>query len=232
MPRASLHPSAPCVAVCLRRLLRRPRACSHEGTGRVGVQEVGDRVGFQVDHNSKGGRPRGLEAAAVVEAHVRRRAALHPPSAPPLPPRRPPVTGTSASSAPSDLGTYREGLERLGVIPSTGAGAEWNGTFTPEQWAALLAKGKARLSSCPGTPAAAPRPVLLQAHLVGLCACCVVVYTIYAYGVYVCIRRGTQRERPQNARNGQNQRGQRAAQAPAPCCNVTLLSLIATWPTF
>ena len=67
---------------------------------------------------------------------------------------------------------------------------------TPEQWAALIAKGKARLASCPGTPAAAPRPPFFQAHLVGLCACCGVVYTIYAYGVYVCIRRGTQRERP------------------------------------
>ena len=73
---------------------------------------------------------------------------------------------------------------------------------TPEQWAALIAKGKARLASCPGTPAAAPRPPFFQAHLVGLCACCGVVYTIYAYGVYVCIRRGTQRERPQNGRNG------------------------------
>ena len=86
-------------------------------------------------------------------------------------PTTPPAAGDrnlsferAPTSLPSDLGTYREGLERLGVIPSTGAGAEWNGTFTPEQWAALIAKGKARLASCPGTPAAAPRPHTATPH--------------------------------------------------------------------
>ena len=40
------------------------------------------------------------------------------------------------SSLPADLGTYREGLERLGLIlPTTVAGACWKGAFTPVQWA-------------------------------------------------------------------------------------------------
>jgi len=108
---------------------------------------------------------------------------------------------------PSDLGTYHEGLERLGVIPSTGAGAEWNGTFTPEKWARRSSGPRSSRRARRASPRAPARQLprrapFFQAHLVGLCACCGVVYTIYAYGVYVCIRRGTQRERPQNGRNG------------------------------
>ena len=109
-------------------------------------------------------------------------------------PTTPPAAGDrnlsfepAPSSLPADLGTYREGLERLGVVlPTTVAGAEWKGAFTPVQWAALLAQGKARLASCPGTPAASqprstspststshlsPPPPVCPRNLIILCMC-------------------------------------------------------------
>ena len=85
------------------------------------------------------------------------------PPAPP-PPRSPtrPAAGDrnlgfdrAPTTMPLHLSTYREGFVGLGVLPA-GTGADWKGAFTMAQWEALLEKGKARLPSCPDTPAASP----------------------------------------------------------------------------
>ena len=78
-------------------------------------------------------------------------------------PTTPPAAGDrnfrivhAPTSLPSDFATYREGLQRLGEVPPTGSAGEWNGTFSPEQWDALIAKGKARLASRHASCRAAP----------------------------------------------------------------------------